>query len=324
MKNLLVTLANEGYVKQAKQLFSSAYWNAGWKGDYMLLSYKIPEKKLRWFRKKGILVKECKSLPGITKDPKITTMLSKFCLFKPELKKWKNIIYLDADIIVRASLDKLTKIKGFAAALDLGKIRKLKDQFRVSEKNKFLLDELKRNYNLEEKSFNSGVITFGTDIIKKDTFFKLKKLFKKYDKIRNFNDQPILNLLFYKKWTKLDLVYNSKYYFIGLPFLNNERELKVKAITIHFPGYIKPWNPVCPFYKEWKDNLDKAELINTKKPQKPKKEFTKKEIEKYSKILKRKKFLYSPILGIDRGFGLVGIFLRKYFPALYVLLKKKL
>ena len=51
-KNLLVTLAGKNYIKQAKQLFSSVYWNAGWKGDYMLLSYKIPEKELKWFKKK--------------------------------------------------------------------------------------------------------------------------------------------------------------------------------------------------------------------------------------------------------------------------------
>jgi hypothetical protein len=38
-KKLLVTLADEKYIDQAKQLFSSAYWNGGWDGDFMLLSY---------------------------------------------------------------------------------------------------------------------------------------------------------------------------------------------------------------------------------------------------------------------------------------------
>ena len=45
-KNLLVTLADENYIDRAKQLFSSVYFNAGWKGDYMLLAHEIPEEKL--------------------------------------------------------------------------------------------------------------------------------------------------------------------------------------------------------------------------------------------------------------------------------------
>ena len=61
-KNLLVTLADENYIEQAKQLFSSVYHNSGWKGDYMLLSHEIPESKLKWFRDKGILVKKCESI----------------------------------------------------------------------------------------------------------------------------------------------------------------------------------------------------------------------------------------------------------------------
>ncbi len=57
-KNLLVTIANKDYLLLAKQLFSSVYFNAGWKGDYMLLSCLVPEEDLKWFRQKGILIKE--------------------------------------------------------------------------------------------------------------------------------------------------------------------------------------------------------------------------------------------------------------------------
>jgi len=46
-KHLLVTLANENYINQAKQLFSSAYFNGGWDGDYLLLAHEIPENKLK-------------------------------------------------------------------------------------------------------------------------------------------------------------------------------------------------------------------------------------------------------------------------------------
>jgi len=38
-KSVLVTLADENYIYQAKQLFSSVYFNVGWRGDYMLLAH---------------------------------------------------------------------------------------------------------------------------------------------------------------------------------------------------------------------------------------------------------------------------------------------
>jgi hypothetical protein len=43
-KNLLVTLATKDYILLAKQLFSSVYFNAGWKDDYMLLACQVSEK----------------------------------------------------------------------------------------------------------------------------------------------------------------------------------------------------------------------------------------------------------------------------------------
>lgn len=49
-KNLIVTLADKNYIDQAKQLFSSVYFNAGWNGDYMLLAHEISESELRWFK----------------------------------------------------------------------------------------------------------------------------------------------------------------------------------------------------------------------------------------------------------------------------------
>ena len=57
-KNLLVTLANQDFLPMAKQVLSSAYYNARWQGDYMLLAHEIPDEDLAWFRDKGILVKD--------------------------------------------------------------------------------------------------------------------------------------------------------------------------------------------------------------------------------------------------------------------------
>jgi lipopolysaccharide biosynthesis glycosyltransferase len=288
-RNLLATLANEAYIDQAKQLFSSVYWNAGWKGDYMLLAHEIPEGKLKWFRDKGILVKKCKPLA----DFYPAVRMGKFYLFTPEFKKWSNIVYLDADIIVRASLDDLTMVKGFGAVTEAWNNRLsyqiIEKKFielekRGTDEKTFdkLSDELKKNYQLNRQTFNSGVMAFNTDIIKEDTFLELNNLFKKYSKISFGVDQLIFNLFFYKKWKKLFWVYNI--YPLELRYRCGIHPKKIRGIIVHFIDIQpskkcriwdkkwkktlgKPWNRGSPFYQEWQDNFKNAELINlTERP----------------------------------------------------------
>jgi len=330
-KNLLVAMSDKNGVEQAKQLFSSVYWNAGWKGDYMLLSYKIPEKELKWFRKEGILIKKCEpifdkeKLKRLYNENKvedlefINILLIKFNLFTLEFKKWENLIYLDSDIIVKFSLDELTKIKGFAAIRDSRP--KLRDHFTNFKKNKILLNDLKKDYNLEEKAFNAGVMVFNTDIITKDTLDNLKKLFEKYNKIRKLSDQTIFNLFFYKKWIELPIVYNWHYYLANFP-LHKRKNSKVKGIILHFAGPIKPWKENCSFYQEWKNNLKKADLIDIEKPIEIHK-LAKNKVKEYSKISKKRNFFYSAIREVDRTIGLIGIFLKNKHPMLYYLIKNK-
>ena len=108
--SVLVTLADENYVDQAKQLFSSVYFNSGWKGDYVLLSRNVPEDKLKWFLDKGIIVRRI--------DPVVneslnhlwpSTIYDKFHLFSNYFKRWRVLVYVDSDVIVRGSLDSLVK-----------------------------------------------------------------------------------------------------------------------------------------------------------------------------------------------------------------------
>lgn len=300
-KNLIVTLADRNYINQAKQLFSSVYWNAGWKGDYMLLAHDIPEKELRWFRNKGILIKKCKSLYHKDFGRISRAVLDKFYLFTPEFKKWKNIVFLDGDIIVRASLDELTNINGFAAMPE----NILEDQFVKSSQQ---LIKLKKIYNLKEPRFNAGVMAFSTNIIKKDSFSKLKLLFKKYEKVHLFQDQTVLNLFFYKKWIKMPQVYNVPPYLIAHPYFIKRN--KLKAIILHFIGERKPWHLEDPFYKEWNDNLKKAELIDLNKTVSAKK-WTNKDIKRYSQYIKRRQIIYLPIYYIDRFIGKIGRLIKK-------------
>lgn len=316
-KSLIVTLADENYIDSAKQLFSSVYWNAGWKGDYMLLAHEIPEKKLKWFREKGILVKKCKALVKSHGNVK----LSKFYLFTPEFKKWKNIIYLDADMIVRSSLDELTKGKVFGAVLDDLIVDRLIDQFITpSQIGKKAFDKFKKKYDFKTQAFNSGVMVFNTYIIKKDTFSKLIKLFKQYTKFTKPGnlDQPIFNLFFYNKWKELPIVYNLDVR--DFKFINH---YKINSIVLHFPGNYKPWFLKNPFYNEWKSNLKRAEKIDLKEIP-TKYHFRNSEIKRHSKYLKRRFFenFQNWIPFIDHQIGSIGIFLYDKFPKLYLKLKK--
>lgn len=310
-KNLLVTLADENYIDQAKQLFSSVYWNAGWKGDYMLLAHEIPEKDLRWFREKGILIKKCDS--HLTYDfGRPSASLNKFCLFSTEFKKWSNIVYLDGDIIVRSSIDNLTKVNNFAAVPDFGK-PKLADQlFGIIKRDKRIYDELSEIYDYREPSFNAGVLAFNTGVIKKDTFECLNKLASKYYQ-HGLVDQPILNLYFCKKWERLSYVYNVQVDFITHAY----KPKKVDGAIIHFTCKPKPWAS-RKYYDEWKHNLDLADKIDLNKIPPTKKKWTQNEIKKYNFSFRVKNIFYL----LDKQIGRVGMFLKLNFPSLYKNLKK--
>lgn len=327
-RNLLVTLADENYVEQAKQLFSSVYWNAGWKGDYMLLSHEIPEKKLKWFREKGILIKKCKSFLGIKKLKSFpSTILDKFYLFTPYFKKWKNVVFLDADMIVRASLEELTKVNNFAAVLDVQK-PKLINQLTNLEKKKDTINKLKKEYDLEENVFNSGVMAFNTNIIKKRDYLEITKLFKETEKVNSlFVEQVVLSFFFYKNFTALPYIYNCCPAYTTHSC--NIRPEKIKGIVLHFMDQYKPWLTKNPFYKEWKNNLEKAEFIDLKKIPTAKEKWTKEDIEKYCRYLRKRHIFYfhkyiiwKISIFIDRNIGLLGIFLRKHYLKLYFKLKK--
>jgi lipopolysaccharide biosynthesis glycosyltransferase len=261
--NLLVTLADRNYVEQAKQLFSSVYWNAGWEGEYMLLAHDIPEDELKWFKEKGIIIHKCQPLHdmsiGMNYSP---IVLDKFYLFTIEFRKWKNIIYLDSDIIVRGSLNYLTNIKGFGAVIST---LKFSEQFAIGSE---LYNELITNYKLNSISCNTGIMAFSTDIIFDETFEKLTALFDKYHPIIHYADEAILNLYFFKKWKKLPRIFGLD---ITLLMNFHFKYKRIRALVLHFirNDYFrfKPWMPEHPFYEEWSSNYARADLIESGKVQ---------------------------------------------------------
>lgn len=329
-KDLLVTLADKNYIEQAKQLFSSVYYNAGWKGDYMLLAHEIPEKDLKWFRKKGILIHKCIPLfekGSIGKWP--VTVYSKYYLFTPKFKRWKNIVFLDSDIIVRHSLDELTNIKDLAAVQSHNHISKLfinPIHMKLENIDQTGYNSLKKIYNMKLPAFNSGVLAFNSDIIKKDALKSLVYLQKKYAKISASGEEAVFNLYFYSKWKKLSEVYNI--YPDYLTLKKNISPEKINGTILHFV-LNKPWRLGSPFRAEWEENLKKSSEINLKKKLDGKR-WDERSMNKYVKFINKKSLylslksgLFNARLALESYIGLVGIFIKNNFPKLYSKLKWK-
>ena len=93
------------------------------------------------------------------------------------------------------SLDELTKVKSFGAVLDIGLLKIAKN---INQKNKKLFMEIQKNYQLNTKSFNAGVLIFNTNIIDDKSFTELKKLFRKYSEISLWADRQFLICIFIK------------------------------------------------------------------------------------------------------------------------------
>ncbi len=331
-RNLVVTLANSGFVDQAKQLLSSVYWNAGWDGDYMLLAHQISEADLYWFESKGILVKRCEPILESEYDKEYPlVVLDKYYLFTEEFKKWDKIIYLDADIIVFNSLDWLTRVNQFSVVKDVY----LKNQY-YQLKNTEDAKCFDSKCNLNSKVFNSGVIAFDTKIITKNMFNDLVHLTKKYINYSNFGEQLILNLYF-ANWHKLPKTFNVfiTQHLYKIPSLANPVLIHFFArFEKHDPTMKPVWNPDNKYYGKWSENLSKFNQINLKKRQEVK-QLSDFKIRMDSFIIsldiikvKMKIFvidffkLKEISRCIDRMIGHIGQFIKKRNERLYYKLKK--
>lgn len=261
-KNLLVTLADKNYIEQAKQLFSSAHFKAQWSGDYMLLAYNLKDDDLLWFKKNNIKILKCKKIPNKIKGKNGNVTLCKLYIFTNYFKKWNNVVYLDSDIIIKQSIDKAINLADFSAVPDSFLKNRVIDQLiHPKEINKDILNKLKNNFNINNYSFNSGFFIINTDIIKNNTFSKLKKILYEYQEIfKPWNgDQSVLNLYFNENWNKLPTKYNVDY----RDFKHLHKNL-LQPVILHFNVDEKPWHKNNKFNYEWLDNLSLAEKITIK------------------------------------------------------------
>ncbi len=323
-RNLIVTLANDVYADQARQLFASAYLQAGWSGDYLLLAQDLSDKNINSFKNKGVKIYKTKLLDT---DPSLggyqPIVLSKFYLFKEYFKKWDTIIFLDADIIINGSLQELTNLSGFNAPKAEG--FKLRNEL-ISDKQILQKLELTTNHDLKQAAFTTGILVFKTDLIQPDTFNNLFALYQKNKSALQFSEESTLNLFFYKQWQQLPVIYNFNPSYMLWNY--NIKPKNNLPIIYHFFCFKKPWEKNNDFHQVWLDNLASFEKINFNSPARQAAAINPEELSQYLDYLKRKriraplfragKLLFKIfIASFDRRLGLLGLYLKKTNPKLY-------
>lgn len=181
------------------------------------------------------------------------------------LKNYNKVIYLDSDVLVLDELEELYNINIenlYAAGV--------KDPYVTSEKvlnenvtgkfNCVCREYLRNVLHVDENNyFNAGVLLLNLEKMRSDNITeKLISFCQKYSPL-NYQDQDVLNSIFYRKFKFIDERWNA---FVGRVFqdqrnaiLENKTNRSTYSI-VHFCGKEKPWNtrnPAYPYLSLWID-----------------------------------------------------------------------
>lgn len=265
-RHVLVTLADSINIDQAMQLFASAYLNGNWSGEYLLLAHRIPEASQRWFRTRGILLREYE-LPlnreewdRAGADPRLSPVcLLKYYLSGPDFRRWDTVLYVDADVIVAGDLGRFTRVRRFAAVPEMSV--DLCGQFHARRDTRSLLAS---SYPGRRESFNFGVFSLRPSALESDTFASLCRMSIEWLAHAAYPEQSIANLFFSSGWERLPyrLNYNPLFmnrFGVRFPVLLKLRH--ARELVYHFYGPSKPWHHGHPFRSLWLRNLRLAQTI---------------------------------------------------------------
>ena len=289
-RHVLVTLADERFLDPARQLFACAHFNAGWDGDLLLLAHDVPDAKLQPFRERGIQVRECRPWLEVDRDDVFhpPTVLSKFDVFGTEFRRWQNVVFLDSDIMLWASIHALSRVPGFSAVCER---RPLAGQYAERERDPQRAHELEDRYRLERPAFNSGLLAFPSAVIRDDSVERLRGLYLRYRDLQAhpFGDQPALNLYFRGRWTLLPDFYaairdhSARHFFLP--------EERLRMIGKHFAGWPRPWDEESPYHAAWLENLTRFEGLDARRPQAPRARWSRAEVQRYWLALRARRSL---------------------------------
>jgi lipopolysaccharide biosynthesis glycosyltransferase len=266
---VLVTLANAAWLEHAKQVFSAAVHKAKWRGQFLLLAHDVSPNSCQWFDEKGIHVRACNEL-FTSKSRWQSVVFSKYYLFAPEMKRWRKVVFVECDTLIRSSLEPLTQVSEFSAVpTPFSAIRSWSNHFssKPSELAQQLTEILPPGL-----FFNSGVMAFDTNCITQNALDELLALTGKYLPLCRLPEQAILNIYFRGRWEHLD----SKFNLLRNVLLREcdsalDKEYvetaSREAVILHLSGQSsKPWSQGSPFYNEWLSNLRQADRSDFTKP----------------------------------------------------------
>lgn len=297
-KSAVVTIVDGNHLLYFDRFYQSIVKNGEWLGDFVILAYSFDENDvvLKKYQTQGVIVHHCPPLTDKVYRHWTPEVLTYFYLFSDFFKQWKKVVYLDIDCVVRSSLSGLIKKDGFYAS-----------NFYHRGHPDFIVSGLR----LEAKNLiNDGVMVFSTNIIKKETFSELLKIYHSLN-LKNLPsmygggiDELVLAIYFKSKKKNLPLEYNV---------IPNElkRQYGIKssliygAIIHHASGdfYPKPWDQVSPFHREWLKSGNGSSIFSEK-----------------IRLL----FVLIWHLKLSQLLGAVGLALKSRFPFLYNFLKQKI
>lgn len=257
--NCIALAVSPGCTKQVHIMMYSVFCNnPNMAFDCYFLYFSIPDKELVFYKKmitkaghRCIFLKFPKIRVARTEYKHVTNETFLRLLIPSALPKdVKRVLYLDFDIIVNGSLDKL-----------------FQDPFRqysllavVANKDQRKLKDVKRTNGVPygKKYFNAGVLVMNLDKLRKDEHFEKKFVLDYLENHLNDimeDDQGYLNHFLWNKTRIINHRYNYNaaiYYCDGydvysriqsvIKLMKEEKKAKKEAIIIHYRGASKPWN----------------------------------------------------------------------------------
>ena len=156
----------------------------------------------------------------------------KFYIFHNYFKKWDYILYIDCGMNIyndiqpilnecktntlfanRDGLDNETEYGGLT-------LRQQLINNHLNKEQKTILNNLKKNYDLNVLTFQTGLLLYDTNIITDNTFKDLIDLNLKYP-ISKTNEQGIMGIYFYKKWKQIKRKNNDIYFYDAVKCVKN-------------------------------------------------------------------------------------------------------
>jgi lipopolysaccharide biosynthesis glycosyltransferase len=204
--SVIVIMANEAYLPQAKSLLVNCVKQGNWKGDLCLLTtenYCQDD-----FERRGIHVYQVSDIKW--------TWCAKFHIFSDFFRRWKRVLYLDCDVLVQGELNETVDglVKQLPAIL-LDGCHGFDETYTIvhnwehfdgsygegPDAHPEVYDKMRHQFpHVGEVCLSADIIFFAPETIEAGTVERLQFVAKEYKEANAGNaDQPVLNLVLYDK-----------------------------------------------------------------------------------------------------------------------------